>query len=279
MNIIRFICHPELINSDLSPYQETALRLLYGLPLNDEQKEVAGSTAAAQDDPRGRVPMLEQGLDQARVQVPEGVEALEVPASGPTASRPSFLRPAVLLVAAVVAGVTVAGLTMTGLVSRPGNGTGVRELGLETAVVKPVIEPATESLARTPRLAVSASIDTAGAADEAIRLAVAEAVEAWAEAWSGQRVEDYLASYSPGFRPADGMSRSDWVAVRRERLSLSRFVRVTLGDLQIEAQGVDRATATFDQTYESDTFNDRVRKILSLEFVGENWKISSERDQ
>ena len=32
MNIISFIRHAELINSDLSPYQETALRLLRPSP-------------------------------------------------------------------------------------------------------------------------------------------------------------------------------------------------------------------------------------------------------
>jgi hypothetical protein len=41
MNIIEFIKAPELINGDLSPYQETALRLLYGLPLNLEQRGIA----------------------------------------------------------------------------------------------------------------------------------------------------------------------------------------------------------------------------------------------
>ena len=40
-NIIEFIRDPRLINSDLSPYQETALRLAYGLPLSKEQKVIA----------------------------------------------------------------------------------------------------------------------------------------------------------------------------------------------------------------------------------------------
>jgi hypothetical protein len=40
-NIIEFIRDPKLIGGDLSPYQETALRLLYGLPLDDIQKGIA----------------------------------------------------------------------------------------------------------------------------------------------------------------------------------------------------------------------------------------------
>ena len=40
-NIIEFIQDPKLLNSDLSPYQETALRLLYGLSLTPEQRSIA----------------------------------------------------------------------------------------------------------------------------------------------------------------------------------------------------------------------------------------------
>jgi hypothetical protein len=41
VNIIEFVRNPKLINGNLSPYQETALRLLYGLDLSSEQKEIA----------------------------------------------------------------------------------------------------------------------------------------------------------------------------------------------------------------------------------------------
>ncbi len=41
MNIIEFIRDPELVGSDLSSHQETALRLLYGLPLSKKQADIA----------------------------------------------------------------------------------------------------------------------------------------------------------------------------------------------------------------------------------------------
>ena len=41
MNIIEFIRDPQLIGGDLSAYQEAALRVLYGLPMTDEQKRIA----------------------------------------------------------------------------------------------------------------------------------------------------------------------------------------------------------------------------------------------
>ena len=40
-DIIEFIRDPNLIKSDVSPYQETALRLLYGLPLSRKQQTIA----------------------------------------------------------------------------------------------------------------------------------------------------------------------------------------------------------------------------------------------
>jgi hypothetical protein len=49
MNIIEFIRDPELINGELSLYQETALRLFYGLPLNKEQVEIAKSALDVQE--------------------------------------------------------------------------------------------------------------------------------------------------------------------------------------------------------------------------------------
>ncbi len=41
MNIIEFIRHPQLIGGELSLFQETALRLMYGLELTNEQQAIA----------------------------------------------------------------------------------------------------------------------------------------------------------------------------------------------------------------------------------------------
>jgi hypothetical protein len=47
MNIIEFIRDPGMINGDLSLWQETALRLLYGLPLTDEQRAIGQEALAS----------------------------------------------------------------------------------------------------------------------------------------------------------------------------------------------------------------------------------------
>src|SRR5215468_9450069 len=49
LNIVEFVRAPELINGELSLYQETALKLFYGLPLSNEQVEVAKSALDLQE--------------------------------------------------------------------------------------------------------------------------------------------------------------------------------------------------------------------------------------
>lgn len=54
MNIIEFIRDPLLINGNLSAYQATALRLLYGLELSEEQKEIAKAGLGVEELPEAR---------------------------------------------------------------------------------------------------------------------------------------------------------------------------------------------------------------------------------
>jgi len=51
-NIIQFIKDPQLINGDLSPHQETALRLLYGLTLTKKMQAIARATLDTDDLPK-----------------------------------------------------------------------------------------------------------------------------------------------------------------------------------------------------------------------------------
>lgn len=105
---------------------------------------------------------------------------------------------------------------------------------------------------------------------------VASTVRAWARAWSEQRVEDYLAFYSSGFRPSSGVARARWAAHRRARLRAPRFIRVVLRSLQISSAGPDRVEAVFLQSYTSDRFSDTVRKRLLLARESGRWRIAEE---
>lgn len=111
------------------------------------------------------------------------------------------------------------------------------------------------------------------------RPSVAEAtaaVQAGAAAWSGQQPGDYLSFYSRRFQPADGLSRTAWQELRRERLLRPRFITVGLSQLEVEVEAPDRVVASFVQTYDSDVFQDEVRKRLVLVLEDGAWRILEE---
>jgi uncharacterized protein (TIGR02266 family) len=107
----------------------------------------------------------------------------------------------------------------------------------------------------------------------------AEAVRAWARAWSEQRVDDYLSSYSKEFVPPDDLSRSEWEAYRRERLLAPASITLTLEALSEEEIETERARVTFDQSYETATYSDKVRKTVLLVWEDESWKIAVEESE
>lgn len=52
MNIVEFVLSPKMINGSLSPAQETALRLAYGLPLDADQQLIAQTALSVDDAPQ-----------------------------------------------------------------------------------------------------------------------------------------------------------------------------------------------------------------------------------
>ena len=104
--------------------------------------------------------------------------------------------------------------------------------------------------------------------------AVESAVTQWAKAWSARDVNAYLAAYASDYA-ADGMTRSNWEAQRRERVSSQKSIDVQLSDMTIDLQG-DTASATFRQAYRSDRFSSTVTKTLKLALQNGQWRIVGE---
>lgn len=107
--------------------------------------------------------------------------------------------------------------------------------------------------------------------------AVLGALNDWAMAWSAQHVEDYLGAYGPSFRPANGASREQWAASRRGRVTGPRYIRVEIGDARVELLGEGAARVSFVQGYQSDTYADRVRKVVQMVETRGRWLIVDER--
>jgi hypothetical protein len=71
------------------------------------------------------------------------------------------------------------------------------------------------------------------------------------------------------------MTRADWEAQRRARITAPKSIEVKISDLKIEQQG-DTANATFRQVYRSDRLNSTVSKTLKLALQNGVWRIVGE---
>jgi len=98
----------------------------------------------------------------------------------------------------------------------------------------------------------------------------------WSEAWSQQRIEDYLGYYSAQFVSPGQLDFAAWQRQRRQRLRRPQFVEVAVAILDVEMMSEDRATLRFLQRYRSDRYRDVVTKTLVLVREGDDWKILRE---
>jgi len=138
--------------------------------------------------------------------------------------------------------------------------------------------PATARAGRPPAPAAApapapilASIST----DE--RAAILGTLRSWAQAWSSRDVARYLGFYAAGFTPVDGSLRAEWAQRRRVRLGGQRVIEVTLSDLDVGLSDSGEVQVTFTQEYRSDTFQDRMRKRVTLDARRDEWKITREQ--
>ncbi len=144
----------------------------------------------------------------------------------------------------------------------------------------PVAAEAAEELlrrARTRDAPNAAPIRRAASEPEAAEASVRDFVLAWAAAWSEQRVGDYFACYARNYRPPGGISRDRWQAQRRRRIERPASIAVDVEGLEIVTVASRAAVATFVQSYRSDTFSDRVSKLLDLVRENGEWRILEER--
>ena len=107
--------------------------------------------------------------------------------------------------------------------------------------------------------------------------AITKTLESWASAWSAQSVDQYLSFYAQKFHPP-GMSRRRWEAQRADRIKRPQWIRVSLSDYLIQADGENRVRVEVQQRYQSNTFSDKGRKEFILIETEQGWRIVSERN-
>jgi tetratricopeptide (TPR) repeat protein len=106
--------------------------------------------------------------------------------------------------------------------------------------------------------------------------AVLKMVEAWANAWSSNDPDTYLAFYAPEFKPPKGESREKWEAERRDRLAKPRKIRVSVVGPRVTFTDATTARVSFRQNYSSGNLKTTGRKTLVLVKQGERWLIQQE---
>lgn len=139
----------------------------------------------------------------------------------------------------------------------------------------PAPAPTPEQISEEPPAAPAAASLGADEA-QAIERDVLATAEAWASAWSAKEADSYLSYYGKAFRPPPGMSRTAWESVRRQRLTKPRHIEVKLLNPTVEVVGRDRATITFTQVYNSDTYSDQSKKALQMVRSQIGWDIVRE---
>lgn len=189
--------------------------------------------------------------------------------AAPVPARSGQSPRAALAAAVVVAGLAVLGwwfLRQTSPDGPQAEPTAAAESPLPPAAAEPgdaeaAVTPGAEALPAAP----------------SPRIPPLDVVRSWAEAWSQQDVERYLSFYSADFTPPRGMTRRQWEAYRRDRLTAPRSIRVAITAFEAEPLGPDQVRATFFQSYRSDIVDDVVRKTLDLKLEQGEWHIVREQ--
>ncbi|MGV1044522.1 L,D-transpeptidase Cds6 family protein [Limnohabitans sp.] len=156
---------------------------------------------------------------------------------------------------------------------------------MATVAPTPVTKPAATTPTGTPTV-TTAPVITAGKPEpkkedaqqkqaKADQADVRNAISAWAKAWSQKDMTRYLAAYASSFTPPDKMPRVKWENDRRTRIVSKKTINVDVNNLKIEAS-VNKATARFQQIYESDNFKGNSHKTLEMIKQGDRWLITRE---
>jgi len=123
--------------------------------------------------------------------------------------------------------------------------------------------------------AVSAP-SAAGGSMDPLEKDVLAMVNGWVGAWSKQDVDAYLAHYAAAYTPAHAVSRDEWASLRRKRLRAPSFIKIRVDSPKVRLENALRARVQFTQSYQSDTYSDRVVKRLELVNENGDWKITRE---
>lgn len=103
---------------------------------------------------------------------------------------------------------------------------------------------------------------------------VSASVQNWVSAWSEQDIDAYVDSYVANY--TTGNSHSTWVKQRKNKLTRPKSIDIDIENLDVMLLDENTARAEFEQSYRSNTYQDKVIKQLTLVQQNGSWKISAE---
>ncbi len=106
---------------------------------------------------------------------------------------------------------------------------------------------------------------------------ILKTVNGWAQAWSKQDADAYLAYYARDFKTPGGEPRDAWEKSRRDRIAAPKSIAVGVDSLKVNLLANNQANVTFKQSYRSDKLKSSSRKTLVLSKAGGRWQILEEK--
>ena len=95
----------------------------------------------------------------------------------------------------------------------------------------------------------------------------------WANAWESKNFEDYISYYGEAFRNKRFTSLGKWSNYRKPRVSRRGSIKLTISKIDIKVVSSKRATAVFNQRYQSGQTRLFTRKQMRLIKIEDEWKI------
>jgi len=138
-----------------------------------------------------------------------------------------------------------------------------------SAVTTTALEPAASG-----KPAVAHKATASNNSDEVLKR-----VHEWAAAWSAKNVKGYLAFYAEDFKVPDGTSRAEWEALRNDRISKPKSIKVEISKAKVKIIDDSHASVSFKQSYRASHLHTSSGKTLVLVKSGDNWLIQEERSR
>jgi len=144
-------------------------------------------------------------------------------------------------------------------------------------VAPPVTKPPVVTTAKLPEpvkplpVFIAEKDNTSNNPDEILKT-----VDAWAAAWSSQKVDDYLSFYADDFITKKGQSLNDWKTYRRDRVSTPKFIKVRTGKAIVKFDDANHATVKFRQNYHANHLKSENNKTLKMVRNDGTWLIQEE---